>query len=156
MASKSGKRISDAEFRRLWADLSITVAEIGERLGIGQTAVSSRARTRKLPPRPARNGVTPVCNPAVLTRLWLADVPILEIAGALGCDEKTVRNTRRRLGLPERGPGKRKTAVSLSDYRALQLRNALAARAREEQAALRNAEMVDGRQDARWPKGRAA
>ena len=32
----------------------------------------------------------------------------------------------------------------------------LAARAREEQAALRNAEMVDGRQDVRWPKGRAA
>lgn len=144
MAAKRGKRISEAEFRRLWDDLSITVAEIGERLGIGQTAVSSRARTRKLPPRPARNGTAPVCDPDVLTRLWLADVPILEIAAALGCDEKTVRNTRRRLGLSERGPGKRKTAVSLADFRALQLRIAMAASARETQAAMWDSEMVDG------------
>lgn len=142
MARNTGKTISEAEFRRLWDDPSITVAQIGERLGIRQTAVSSRAKTRNFPPRPAR-GTKPICDVAQLTRMWLAGVAIPGIAEALGCNEKTVRNTRVRLGLPERSPGRWKASIGLADFRAVQLRDALAARAREEQAAMINAEMVD-------------
>ena len=138
----SGKRISEAEFRRMWADLSLSVTQIGERLGIGQTAVSSRAATRGLPARPKRGG-RKVLDPEALSRLWLARVGISDIAAALGCDPKTVRNTRKRLGLPARNPGRWKETVSLDDYRAEQLRRAMERSAREERAALRNAEMID-------------
>ena len=140
----TGKRVSEAEFRRMWEDLSMSVAEIGERLGICQTAVSSRAATRGLPARPKRGG-KPVLDPDALRRLWLARVGISDIAEALGCDAKTVRNTRKRLGLPARNPGRWKETVALDDYRADQLRRAMAASAREEQAALVLSEMVDGR-----------
>lgn len=140
----TGKRISEAEFRRLWSDLTITVAEIGERLGICQTAVSSRAKTRGFPARPAGTS-KPVCDPKALTRLWNDGVSISGIAKALGCHEKTVRNTRKRLGLPQRGAGRWKSTVSLDDYHAMQLRAAMAASARETEAAIDLCEMRDGR-----------
>jgi hypothetical protein len=50
----------------------------------------------------------------------------------------------RRFGLGNRPQGMRGT-IGMADYRVLQLREALAARAREEQAAFALAEMVDGR-----------
>lgn len=143
MSANRGKRISEAEFRRMWDDLTLSERQIGVMLGITQTSVSSRAMTRGFPPRPARGG-RPVCDPDALRRLWLAHVPIPDIAAALGCNEKTVRNTRKRLGLPERGPGQWARAVALDDYRALQLRIAMAASARETQAAMWDSEMVDG------------
>lgn len=150
-----GRKVSEAEFRRLWGDLSLSEAQIGQMLGISQTAVSSRAMTRGLPRRPASGGAIVITDNTLFRRLLLAGLRYADIAERMGCNEKTVRNHRKRLGLPGRGEGKRAT-MTLADFDALQLRNALAARAREEQAALRNAEMVDGRQDARWPKGRAA
>ncbi len=139
----TGKLVSEAGFRRMWFDSSLTLAEIGRELGIKQQAVSMRAATRGLPRRPAR-GAKPACDPELLAKLWLAHVAIDEISASLGCDPKTVRNTRKRLGLPERGPGRRARMITMADYRAGQLRTALAQSAREEQAALRNAEMVDG------------
>ena len=144
MTAHRGKRVSEAEFRRLWADLSISVAEIGETLGIGQQAVTHRARTRGLPPRPKR-GAKPACDPADVARLYRAGVALEEIARALACDRKTVSNYVNRLGLTKRGGGRHNPALSLDDYRAMQLREAMARDAEKSRVQFEAAEMVDGR-----------
>jgi hypothetical protein len=138
MSGNRGKCISEAEFRRLWSDLTITVAEIGERLGIGQQAVTYRAQTRRLPSRPKR-GSKLACDDGMFRRLYAAGIPHNEIAQFFGCDLKTVLNTRKRLGLQQRPHGKRCT-VRMDDL----LRQVLQASARETQAAMWDSEMVDG------------
>lgn len=154
MARSTGKTISEAEFRRLWSDLSITVDDIGKRLGISQQAVTHRARTRGLPKRPKR-GAKPACDPDHLRRLYDAGVTMDDIAVALGCDRKTVHNYVVRLGLQRRGSGSRRNAVSPVDFRAEQLRQAMAADAAKCLVQFEAAEMVDRFQPGRWP-GRAA
>lgn len=133
----TGRVVSEAQFRRWWLDTSITVAQIGERLGIGQQAVTHRAQIRKLPPRP-KSGAKPACDEAKFRRLYAAGISHVEMAEFFDCDIKTVLNTRKRLGISNRPRGKR-CKVKLADI----LRECLAAAAREEQAALRLAEMVD-------------
>lgn len=140
----TGKRISEAEFRRMWEDLSISATEIGRRLGITQQAVTHRAQKRGLPRRPKRGG-KPACDPRDVQRMYLAGVRLQDIAEALSCDRKTVSNYVTRLGLTKRGGGRHNVALSLDDFRALQLRDRMAETARREQAALCLAEMVDGR-----------
>lgn len=150
----SGKRISEAEFQRLWADLDLSVEEIGRRLGISQQGVTHRARTRGLPHRPKR-GAKPACEPAALVRLYAAGLSMPDIALALGCNRKTVHNYCVRLGLPRRGNGTRPT-ITLADYRAQLLRAAMAADAEKCRVQFQAAEMVDHFQAGRWPARRAA
>lgn len=66
-----------------------------------------------------------------------------------------VAYTRARLGLDPRPVGwKPKTTIAqIIEH---QIAGRMAASARETQAAMRDAEMLDGCQDRRWPKGRAA
>lgn len=150
----TGKTISEADFRRLWTDLSISATEIGRRLGISQQAVTYRAQSRGLPARPKR-GAKPVCDADHLGMLYAAGLSMLDMAEVMGCDRKTVHNYCVRLGLPRRGSGHR-PKITLADYRALQLRAALAASASETAAAMRDAEMVDNFQVARWAGRKAA
>ena len=42
----------EAEFRRMWADLSVSVEDIGRRTGISGNAVKMRAKRQDLPDRP--------------------------------------------------------------------------------------------------------
>lgn len=48
-----GKRMSGAEFKRLWLDPDVKVQEIAEKLDVTATAVRSRAKRRGLPARHA-------------------------------------------------------------------------------------------------------
>lgn len=137
----TGRIVSEAEFRRMWGDLTITVAQIGERLGISQQAVTARAIGRGLPQRPKRGG-EPACDPVALTRLYVAGVRKVEIARVFGCSRRTIHNYLVRLSLPRRCD-KSSPTISLADYAADRLRDRLAISAKAEMAALRNAEMVD-------------
>ena len=130
----TGKTVTEAAFRRMWNDPSLSVAEIGERLGICQQAVTQRAKVRGLPARKKRGG-QPVVDEARFRKLYAAGVAMTEIARLMGFDRKTAHNTVVRLKLPRRGSGKPKQWLTLADYRAAQLREAMAASARAEQAA---------------------
>lgn len=145
---------SAVEFKRLCADEAFTIRQIAARLNMEMQGVRKHARRMGLPPRKGGRRAS-VQWPADFAAMWLANVGAPEIAERLGCHATMISRKARKMGLPDRR-ATRWNIITIADYRALQLRNALAARAREEQAALRNAEMVDGRQDARWPKGRAA
>lgn len=148
---KRGKRISEAEFRRLWADMTISQSGIGRLLGISGEAVRFRAASRDLPPRPSARAFARRFDHAKIVRLYRAGLAIHVIAGMEGCSASVVHHALRSAGVSKRGrhdPG----AISL----ARMMRGAMAATAREEQAALWNAEMVDNRQAARWPSVRAA
>ena len=136
---KRGKRVSEAEFRRLWADLTISVTEIGRRLGISCNAVRSRAEIRKLPPRPNGRPWRRTYDHAKMISLYNAGLSMPAIAEACGCSYMTVRQALHRGGAEIRDRKDPRTTNCLAKI-------ILAARAREEEAALINAEMVDNHQ----------
>ena len=136
---RTGKRVSEAEFRRMWADLSLSQAEIGRRLGISGEAVRFRAASRDLPPRPPQRPFARQFDHERIVRLYLAGMSADAVAKRVGCSRAVVKAAVIRAGHQMRSrnmPGRPKP----DDL----LREAMAASAREEQAALRLAEMVDG------------
>lgn len=153
----TGAKVSEAEFRRMWLDPRISTREIGERLGISYQAVSHRAKVRGLPPRKGANVTARKraieCD--AFAAMWRANVSLADLTRHFGCCHVTISNTARRMGLGPRSANRWNT-ITLSDFWSAPLREALAERAREEQAALRLAEMVDGAQPGRWPARRAA
>lgn len=121
-----GKTISEAEFRRMWQDESLTITEIGRRLGVGCNAVRSRAAVRGLGDRPIRHPrmSTKKIDDDAMQRLWAKGVPIDEICTKLGVGKASVRLAVKRLGLPARPHG------GVSGMRAMVL-NGLDGRMRE-------------------------
>lgn len=102
-----GKTISEAEFRRMWLDPSVTITEIGRHLGIGCNAVRSRAAVRGLGDRPIKHPrmTTKKIDDDAMRRLWAKGVPIDEICATLGVSKTPVRLAVKRLGLPARPNG---------------------------------------------------
>lgn len=139
MTAKRGKRVSEAEFRRLWEDMSISQAEIGRRLGISGEAVRYRAKTRKLQPRPKGYPFARKVNEARAVRLYLTGYSEGAVAVIMGHPRPTIQAALNRAGVVRRS---RNDPTSISADKALRI--AMAASARAEQAALWNAEMVDG------------
>lgn len=147
MAVKRGQQVSLAEFRRMWFDPTLTLDDIGRILGICNRAVWQRARHRGMPDRTSifKPGPKPTLD-AAAEAMWRACVRAEDIAAAYGTRVSTVHMHVNRNGVKRaRVVSRWNPGITLADYRVLQLREALAASAREEQAALRNAEMVDGR-----------
>ena len=95
-------KVSEAEFARLWRNKSLTLAEIGQRLGGVQYAtVSARARRRGLPPR--LTGPAPaIQDDAEFCQMWRAGVSCTKIAAHFGVHVNTVDRHVRRLGLVRR------------------------------------------------------
>ena len=140
-----GKIVSEAEFRRMWLDDSMTTTQIGAALGISQSAACQRAKARSLPPR--RYGPAPLISDTTkLADLWKAGVSVADIAARTGVCERTVRTMARKLGLPQRRGGKRST-TSLAVFAEMQLAARMAEAARIERAEWWNAEMIDGHRD---------
>lgn len=140
--ARRGKIVSKAEFARLWADTSLSQAEIGKALGISQAAVSMRGQTRGLPPRksgPRRCKI----NLALLEEMWRAGVSAIGIGKALGVCERTVRSRAAEMGLPRRTSHDARSYISLAAFAHQKLAKRMAEAARLEQAAMINAEMVD-------------
>lgn len=147
----TGKRVSEAEFRRMWADQTLSQAEIGRRLGISGSAVRSRAATRGLPPRPDDRHFARQFDHERIVRLYLAGFSAESVSARIGCSLSVVRHAVIRAGhkMRSRNMAGRPKVDDI-------LRAAMAASAREEQAALRLAEMVDGVRDPNNTGRRAA
>jgi hypothetical protein len=138
MTAYRGKPLSYAEFARLWADTSISIAQIGASLGVSEQAVVQRAKSRGLPLRGLRGlrGVPRVIqNDDEFTAMWEAGVGRAEMARHFGVCEPLIGIQARRLGLPKR---------RLHWRRALTVQGFLMAReAAVTRAAMRDSEMVD-------------
>lgn len=148
-------RISRARFTEMWMG-HIHGDIIAAHFAIDRTTVTKVARRFGLPLRTKRKvarWVIPFDRSTEFIAMWRGNVKLCEMARHFACNRKTVENHAKRLLQPLRGKGKR--MLDLGQWAHVQLRHALAARAREEQAALANAEMVDTFQVARWA-GRAA
>lgn len=111
----TGKRVSKAEFARLWADRSISTDEIGRHLGITRQAVSQRAQARGLPPRQPnqeRNRAIPPERDDEFRTLWEARVSVAEMCRRLGCRPWNIRQHANRLGFQPRVKGWRPYAAN--------------------------------------------
>ena len=137
MSANRGKRISEAEFRRMWEDMSISQSEIGRRLGISANAVKMRAKTRKLPDRPKGRPFARKMDHGRFVALYRAGLSMHAIARAEGCAEHTVFMALQRAEVESRHRNDPKTTNCL-------VKAVMAASARETQAALLDSEMVDG------------
>jgi hypothetical protein len=141
MTAYRGKPLSYAEFARLWADTSISIAQIGAMAGISQQAVQQRAKARGLPLRGLRGVPRTIRDDDEFTAMWEAGVGRAEMARHFGVCEPLIGIQARRLGLPKR---------RLHWRRALTVQGFLMAReAAVTRAALLDSEMVD-RIGARW------
>lgn len=141
----TGRKVSEAEFRRMWADMSVSVEEIGRRLGISGNAVKMRAKRRDLPDRPRGRPFARRHDHDRMVRLYRAGLSMAAVAQAVGCREHTVLQALRRAGEPSRDRHDPITTGSL-------LQAVMAAVARETKAAMRRASMVDAYRDPRTGK----
>ena len=153
MAKRDSVRVSRAAFAAMWNDPAKTTDQIAAAFGMHRSTVAPTGQRLGLPTR--KTGTKPIIGPEPFTSLWMAGVAAAEIAREIGVTRNYTCVLAQRFGLPKRQRGAR-NVITISDYRALQLRAALAASASETAAAMRDAEMVDGRQDGRWPARRAA
>lgn len=111
-------RIKEKDFRAMYADRSLSLNEIGRRLGISASAVCCRAQTRGLPPRGngKRHQQITETQRELFALLYGLNVPPGDIVwfvtgkerGANGANQ-FVSKYRKRLGLPARGRGWRTT-----------------------------------------------
>jgi hypothetical protein len=136
MTAYRGKPMSYAEFARLWADTSISIAQIGALAGISQQAVQQRAKARGLPLRGLRGVPRVIQDDDEFKAMWGAGVGRAEMARHFGVCEPLIGIQARRLGLPKRRLHWRK-AITVQGW--LMAREAAVTR-----AAMRDAEMIDG------------
>lgn len=117
-AAHRGIQISRVEFRALWDDPALTLAQIGERLGITKQAVTNRARARGFPPRPrdARADVRKV-DPVVAADMYRAGVPLDQIMAHFGCTWVPLRRALAQAdNLRRRGRGKQAGGITIEQY----------------------------------------
>ncbi|RHZ96479.1 winged helix-turn-helix domain-containing protein [Cereibacter sphaeroides] len=157
MKAHRGKIVSNAEFRRLWLDNTISAKEIGQRLDISLSAVSWRARSRGLPPR--KKGLAMRAHRRItaeaLRPLWVCGVNLAGLAEHFGVKEEAITKAARRLGMPPRSVT-RWNSITLEQYRAQQLADRMAEEARKTRLQMQFAEMVDGKDGRADRMGRAA
>lgn len=137
-----GRHVSMAEFRRLWDDNSLTLAQIGLLLGITQQAVTGRAATRGLVNTRPMGPPPAISDDALFRDMWAAGVVVADMAQHFGVHQRSIRNHVTRLGLPKRG-NYGWASISLADFLADRLRARLDLAATESMAAMRLSEMVD-------------
>ena len=117
-----GKRMSEAEFRRLWLDRGVSRAEIAAKLGITPDSVRFRARARGLgaKPRPMKLIWTDE-----LAEMWRAGVCGRDIADRHGVAYSTMSRRAAAAGMPPRCTGYR-PKLSLAEWREQQFAARLA------------------------------
>jgi hypothetical protein len=146
-----GKIVSEAEFRRLWADINISQTAIGQMLGISGPAVKFRAKSRGLPPRPRKRPWLRTIDRQRIITLYKSGLSLRAIWRMTGHATSGVKAILHEERVQMRPSGSRAPIQINTIGPAI-----MAARAREEQAALRLAEMVDGFHQATSGKRRAA
>jgi len=143
------RRIAPAELARLWADPKLKKAEIAARVGLSEKGLLRRIKAQGLEPRSLATKQPSIPEDSIFAALWAAGVPAREIAQHFGVDQKTIGNTRRRLGLPLRTRGKR-CPITLAEFLEDRHRAALEALAKAEAGHWKNAEMVDLKSKLWW------
>jgi hypothetical protein len=141
-----GRQVTVAEFRRMWFDAELTLDDIGRELGICSRSVWQRAKHRGMPPRPSiiKPGPAPTLD-AEAEAMWRACVRVEDIAAAYGTSVSTVHMHVHRRGVKrDRTVSRWHPGISIDDYRQIKLGEAMAASARETEAAIDLAEMRDG------------
>lgn len=123
--TRRGRKVTLAEFSRLWFDTSLTLRDIGRALDISPTAAIMRARHRGLPERAevwAANTGGYWAPPSRLrsdpefAQMWCDGVATGAIAAHFGIDRTSVHRQAVRLGLPRRPVGK-KFRLSVEGWR---------------------------------------
>lgn len=132
-----GKVLSEAEFRRMWLDPAVTLAQMAEALGITPSAVSSRGRTRGLPRR--RQGPpSPITDPN-LNAMWRDGVSRQSLADHYGVWPQSVGGVALTRGL-KRQYVSQKQSLTVQEWQA---RTIMAAAARETHDRLDARGMID-------------
>lgn len=152
-AAHRGKVVSEAEFRRMWNDPTLTAMQIGAILGVTPQAVFLRGKKRGLSSRKAMICATKCVLPVKeFTDMWIAGVQTRDIIAHFGCSHLTPKNTAKRLGLPLRGRGWQ-SGVRLADYLEQRMARRMAEGAARAQARI----IAEGRADyaARARRGRS-
>lgn len=141
-----GVKTTIKEFRRLWLDPSLTVDQIGEILGITETAVRQRAKHRNMPDRRPIRWAAMSGFDEHFAAMFEARVSSAELARHYGLTISAVEKHARKIGVKRsRRVSRWDRGITVADYQMIRLRERMAASAREEEAALHLAEMVDGR-----------
>ena len=147
-----GRKASAADFRRMWADTSLTLHEIGKKLGIHQSTVSQRASAFGLPKRhdviPPIRPHRKIHDPQLCRDMLRFGVSVPEICAHFGITPSGLKSFRVRSGEPARKRGTHpSTSKTVAEFKAAQAAKALAARLDAEARQTRNAfilsEMVD-------------
>ena len=134
------RKFNSAAFTAAWNNPDLTTDDIAAMFGVYRTSVSHMGQRRGLPPR--KTGAKPKIDREPFVSFWLAGVSTLDIAKHLGVSRNYTGVLARRFGLQGRPQGARKV-ISMDDYRAMQLRAAMAASARETLGHMAMAEMLD-------------
>lgn len=145
MPAHRGKRVSEAEFRRLYLDKSKTLAQVGSELGISPRSVQHRAKARGLPLRSNSKAHIAKVGPdqfKLFKAMWEGGVVAKDIARHFGMTYQIAARTAQRFGLAARTRSLRK--ISLEQWHELVLPVAMQARAKVERKAWKEAW---GRQD---------
>ena len=137
-----GKTISEAEFRRMWQDRSLSLAQIGVALGITREAVRQRGKARNMPPRgDSKTHIAAVRDDDAFRRMWIAGVSTNDLMRLHGCSRSAILKAARRLGLSGRGhafPG-----IALDEFLQIELARKLAESAARTQAEMIRRNMAD-------------
>lgn len=148
-----GKRVSEADFRRLWQDRQLTLRQIGVILGISESAVHYRGRRRGLPPRGvSKPTLLAICGAreAEFRAMWQGNVASQDIAAHFGVSDNTVPNTAARLGLPQRGVRWRGVGIGIAEWREARVAQAMAADAERTRLAMIDAGMHSRNRPTAW------
>lgn len=127
-----GRCINNAAFAKAWNNPDLTTDDIAAMFGVYRTSVSTMGQRRGLPPR--KTGAKPKLAAEPFTSMWLAGVSAQQIADTLGITRNHTGTYARRLGLPKRQQGTRKV-ISVADFWAERMREAMAKTARDEERA---------------------
>lgn len=149
-------RMSARRVRELWLDHSKTTEDSARELGVSRQVFAGAARRLGLPPRPkaVSDALKRKGSDAEFRAMWLAGVALEDMRRHFGyAHHQAVVERRERLGLPKRramppdAPIRRGAPISLHEYRAARLAEAiqdrLDAEARATRAAMVLSEMVD-------------
>ena len=132
---RTGAQMTIAEFKRLWLDPDVPAQAIADRLGVTVQAVRFRAISRRLPLRKGGGGRNRKVDPALFREMWDANVGVKAIAAFFDVHQGTIVKRSQEWEFPARVCN-RWNSISIMGF-------LLGRAAKIEQAALRNAEMID-------------
>ena len=136
-------RVSRPAFAALWADRSLSLADIGQRIGgLHPVNVGQLGRRFQLPPRISGQKPKVVFGPE-FDAMWRAGVKTRDMARFYGCSQPNISKEARRRNHPCRDQYPGRPVISLAEFMETGFARRLAESAQETACAMRDSEMVD-------------